>query len=82
MNLNELKSKIDKLIEQGKGDLEIYDYDKTSMYAKKINNIEIVLLYNRDLYLTDRENYKYRSMNELDVDIIFNNGEEVIKFYW
>ena len=81
MNLNELKSKIDKLIEQGKGDLEIYDYDKTSMYAKKINNIEIVLLYNRDLYLTDRENYKYRSMNELDVDIIFNNGEEVIKFY-
>jgi len=36
MNLYELKKKIDKLIEQGEGDLSIYDYDKTSMYAKKL----------------------------------------------
>ena len=81
MNLYELKNKIDKLIEEGKGDIEIYEYDRTSMYAKKINNIAMMLLYDRDLYSIDKENYKYRSMNESEINNIFINGTEVIRFY-
>jgi len=81
MNLYELKNKIDKLIEEGKGDIEIYEYDRTSMYAKKINNIAMMLLYDRDLYSIDKENYQYRSMNESEINSIFINGTEVIRFY-
>ena len=81
MNLYELKKKIDKLIEQGEGDLEIYDYDKTSMYAEKIDNMIIMLLYDRDLYSINKENYRYRSMSESEINNIFNNGKKVARFY-
>jgi len=81
MNLYELKKKIDKLIEQGEGDLEIYDYDKTSMYVEKIDNMIIMLLYDRDLYSINKENYRYRSMSESEINNIFNNGKKVGRFY-
>jgi len=81
MNLYELKKKIDKLIEQGEGDLEIYDYDKTSMYVEKIDNMIIMLLYDRDLYSINKENYRYRSMSESEINNIFNNGKKVARFY-
>ena len=81
MNLYELKTKIDKLIEEGKGNTEIYEYDRTSMYASKINNISMMLWYERDLYPIDKENYKYRSMSESEINNIFNNGKKVARFY-
>jgi len=81
MNLYELKKKIDKLIKQGEGDLEIYDYGKVSMYAEEINNMVIMLLYDRDLYSINKEDYRYRGMSEFEINNIFNNSKKVARFY-
>jgi len=41
----------------------------------------IMLLYDRDLYSINKENYRYRSMSESEINNIFNNGKKVVRFY-
>jgi len=80
IKLNDLKEKVDELVELiGVGNLEIYKYG-SSMYAEKVNNaLSVEILYRRDFYPLDKEDHRYRHMSESEIGHIFINGERVIR---
>lgn len=79
MIINDLKEKIDNLIENGYGNLEIYK-DGGDGCADRIIKLRFQLLYEGKFYPTDRENNMYKNILDSRIEDIFKYGEWVIRF--